>query len=83
MTFYHLAVHHLVHTCPASRDPHIWATTRTVIGILDGGKCEQPKTIGTVSVPCGRWSPAHKQCRACRVTTIERSVTIEETGAIQ
>ncbi len=34
----------------------------------------------TAVIACGRQEPAERQCPACRLTVIERSVTFTHTG---
>ena len=87
MTFYHVDITHYVHFCPAQPEPHIWQTVRQVVDVIGGGPCRKPVNLygnGTMTaVPCGQYRPAHQQCPACRVTIIERTVTIIGPGADQ
>ena len=84
MTFVHVTIHHLTHTCAADREPHPYDTRRTVIAVVDGGPCRQPVTVRsgdtTATIACGRHVPRQRQCPACRVTVIERQITAEFMG---
>jgi hypothetical protein len=84
MTAYLVNVHHLTHTCPANAEPHPYDTRRTIAAVSPGGPCRNPITVscgGTSTViDCGRHEPAARQCPACRITVIERTVTFTHTG---
>jgi hypothetical protein len=81
VSVYAIAVHHLVHTCPANPDPHPIDTTRRIIHTAPGQPCRQPVTIHvgntTVAIPCGRHEPYDRQCGACRplITTVQVTAT--------
>jgi hypothetical protein len=84
MSIYAVAVHHLMHTCPANPTPHPIDTTRRVVNVVAGRPCQAPVTIRigdtTAVIPCGRHEPDDRQCGACRsmVTTI--AVTTTDLG---
>ena len=85
MTFVHVDVHHFTHTCPLDPDePHPYDTRRTIVAVVDGGPCRHPVTVHsgqtTSTVACGRHEPIGRQCPACRITVIERSVTVTFLG---
>ena len=70
MTIYLVAVSHRYHECPAEPVAHPIDTTRTVLQTIPGRPCLTPVTIRcgrvTVTIPCGRHSPADHQCANCR-----------------
>ncbi len=79
MSIHTVDVVQLLHTCPADPEPHPYDIRRTVIDVIDGGPCRNPVTIrcgDTVTqIPCGRHEPSKRQCSACRVIVIERTIT--------
>ncbi|MFF5082489.1 hypothetical protein ACFY36_36050 [Actinoplanes sp. NPDC000266] len=81
MTFVHVDIHRITHTCPADPQPHVVDTRRSIVAVIPGGPCRQPITVRlnnmTVKVACGRRLPAERQCAACRITVIERHLTTE------
>jgi hypothetical protein len=87
MTFYHIEVTHHLHDCPAQDEPHTWMTVRELVGVVDGGPCQNPEALflagQMAAIPCGRRLPTHLQCAACRPVIIERSVTTVHTGQVQ
>ena len=84
MTFIHIDVHQLTHTCPAEAEPHPYDTRRTVLAVVPGGACRQPVTVyygdTTATIACGRHVPRERQCPACRTTVIERHITTTDLG---
>jgi hypothetical protein len=81
MTFVHIDVTHVMHTCPADPEPHVYDTRRTIVAVVDGGPCRHP-IIGrsgdmTAVVACGRHEPHDRQCPACRTVVIERHITTQ------
>lgn len=86
MTYVHIDVHHLTHTCPADPEPHPYDTRRTVVATVPGGPCRHPATVrsgDTVAlVACHRARPRPEQCPACLVTIVERSVTFTYMGHV-
>jgi hypothetical protein len=84
VSIYLVSVHHDTHTCPADPQPHPFATTRTVLGVIDGGPCRTPVTFHlagqTFTVACGRHEPPDRQCGACRTIITEQSVTSTDHG---
>ncbi|GIH14698.1 hypothetical protein [Rugosimonospora africana] len=79
MTIYAVAVHHLMHTCPADPTPHPVSTTRTVVNVVPGRPCQTPVTIRcghtTAVIPCGRHEPPDRQCGACRTAVTTTQIT--------
>ncbi|OHX04601.1 hypothetical protein [Micromonospora sp. WMMB235] len=78
MSIHTVDVVQLLHTCPAEPEPHPYDIRRTVIDVIDGGPCRNPVTIRcgtTTQIPCGRHEPSKRQCSACRVIVIERTIT--------
>ena len=84
MTFVHVDIHQYTHTCPADPEPHAIDIRRRIVATLDGGPCRNPITVrsgDTVAViACGRHEPHDRQCPACQVTVIERSITTTHLG---
>ena len=84
MTFIHVDIHQFTHTCPGNPEPHPVDIRRTIVAVLDGGPCRQPITVhsggATAVIACGRHESADRQCPACRVTVIERSITTTNLG---
>ncbi|GAA2475846.1 hypothetical protein [Winogradskya humida] len=84
MTFVHVDIHHLTHSCPANAEPHPYDTRRSVVAVVDGGTCRRPVTIrsGTTAstIACGRHEPRERQCPNCLITVIEHVVTFTFTG---
>ena len=84
MTIITVDVHALMHTCPGNTEPHWCELGRDIVHITPGGECRTPVTIrcgDTVAViACGRHEPPHRQCAACRVTVVERSINHIEIG---
>ena len=84
MTFVHVDIRHLTHTCPAEAEQHPYDTRRTVLAVVPGGSCRQPVTIHsgdtTAVINCGRHLPREQQCPACRITVIEHTMTFTFTG---
>ena len=84
MTAYQIDVHHLTHTCPTNPEPHPYDTRRTIVAVSPGGSCRRPVTVRsgntTTEIACGRHVPREQRCPACRITVIERSITITDLG---
>ncbi|AEV87189.1 hypothetical protein ACWT_6175 [Actinoplanes sp. SE50] len=84
MTFVHVDIHHITHTCPANPELHPFDTRRTIVATVDGGPCRNPISIRcgdkTAVIDCGRHEPHHRQCPACRITVIERHITSTFVG---
>lgn len=84
MTFIHVDINQLTHTCPANSESHPYDVRRTVVAVLDGGPCRRPITVRSgdveATIPCGRHEPYGRQCPACRTTVIERTITTVHTG---
>jgi len=83
VTVYVVDVHQLVHTCPADRRPHPFATYRTVVEVIPAGPCLTPITLpGTdTTVDCKARRHHHEQCDNCRITVQVRTVTTTRRGA--
>ncbi|WP_439427774.1 hypothetical protein [Micromonospora sp. LA-10] len=79
MSIHTVDVVQLLHTCPAEPEPHPYDIRRTVVDVIDGGPCRNPVTTrcGTTvtQIRCGRHEPTKRQCSACRVIVIERTIT--------
>src|SRR5699024_8621900 len=45
MTFIHVAIDQLTHTCPGDPQPHIVDRHRDIVAVIDGGPCRAPITI--------------------------------------
>jgi hypothetical protein len=62
MTYIHVDLHHLTHTCPGNLEPHPYDTRRTIVAVADGGPCRNPVTVHsgdtTAVIACGRHEPA-------------------------
>ena len=84
MTIYAVSVHHRTHTCPADTDPHPVDTTQQVVHVTPGGSCLTLAVVRladtTVTIPCGRRYPHHRQCPACRIAVTTQAVTVEHLG---
>lgn len=84
MSIYAVAVHHYLHTCPASAEPHPIDTRRTLVHVTPGRPCTRPVIIRcgavSVTVPCGRHEPVDQQCGSCRTMVTVVSVTITDLG---
>ncbi|GAA2858393.1 hypothetical protein Acy02nite_22240 [Actinoplanes cyaneus] len=84
MTFVHVDIHQITHTCPADPQPHPVDTRRTIVATVDGGPCRNPITIRcgdkTATIDCGRHEPHDRQCPACRTIVIERQITSTFVG---
>lgn len=87
MSIYRVDEHHRTHTCPADPDPHPVDITRVIVHITEGRPCLAPVVIRcgdrTVSIPCGRHEPAHRQCSACRTVVTVGTITVEHLGAAE
>ncbi|MCZ7472757.1 hypothetical protein [Micromonospora sp. WMMC273] len=79
MSIHTVDVVQLLHTCPAEPEPHPYDIRRTVIDVIDGGPCRNPVTIRcgdiVTQIPCRRHEPTKRQCGACRIIVIERTIT--------
>jgi hypothetical protein len=86
VTIYLVDIDQYTHTCPADPEPHVVDTRRTVVHVTPGGPCRTPVTIrcgtATVTIPCGRHEPAHRQCGACRTIVTERTITTRHLGEV-
>jgi hypothetical protein len=84
MSIHVVDVHRLTHTCPADPQPHPYHTWHTVVHVVAGGPCRTPVTIrsGAVitEIACGRHEPPERQCSACRIIVVERSITDQHLG---
>lgn len=84
MTFVHVAIQQIMHTCPASPEPHAIDTRRVIVGLVLGGPCRQPIAVRVnntaVLVACGRRLPRDRRCPACRITVIERDIVTIDLG---
>jgi hypothetical protein len=87
MSIYRVDEHHRTHTCPADPEPHPIDITRVVVHITDGRPCLTPVVIRcgnrTVSLPCGRHEPTHRQCDTCRPVITIGTVTVEHLGSAE
>jgi hypothetical protein len=84
MTFIHVAIEQVTHTCPGDPQPHVIDRHRVIVAVVDGGPCRAPITIHcgdtVATISCRRHEPAHRQCPACRITVIERTITTTHVG---
>ncbi len=84
MTIYLVHVYQDTHTCPSDSQPHVVATRRQVLGVVDGGPCRTLVTIRIgdtkATIDCRRHLPADEQCPACRITVVEQAIITTQTG---